>query len=82
MIPDEFVTDTPPEQCPAYVVIQMSRHRYVLASFLTHERRFSCKAGQSVEVVIFHRLTPQKNFRDILAEVAKRRRDVPAEDGR
>jgi hypothetical protein len=77
--PREWVTDTPPEQCPTEILVQISRHKYIRASFLTHERRFSQKAGQFVEFVIFHRDTSQLNLREALYQVA-RRSDVPAQD--
>ena len=78
MITQEFVSDTPPKEFPEHVVVKVSRYKYLLASFVYHERVFSQKAGTYVEAVVFTRLTPQMNRRDILAEVATRRRDVPA----
>jgi hypothetical protein len=77
--PREWVTDTPPEQFPAEILVQLSRHKYIRASFLTHERRFSQKAGQFAEVVIFHRDTPQLNFREALYQLATRG-DVSAQN--
>jgi len=78
MITQEFVCDTPPKEFPEHVVVKVSRYKYLLASFVYHERVFSQKAGTYVEAVIFTRLTPQMNRRDMLAEVAKRRRDARA----
>ena len=77
----QWIRAEPPEAFTPAVLVQISRRKYVLASFLTHERRFSQKARTYVEVVIFTRRTPQMSFRDILAEVAQRRRDaVPTTD--
>lgn len=77
--PREWVTDTLPQQCPTEILVQISRHKYIRASFLTHERRFSQKAAKFVEFVIFTRLTPQINMREALDELA-RRSDVPTQD--
>ena len=77
--PREWVTDTPPEKFPTEILVQISRHKYIRASFLTHERRFSQKAGKFVEFVMFTRLTPQMNMRDVLYELA-RRSNVPTQD--